>query len=833
MAVDPIDRSDRSGLAESARALELALSGVTDMSVIAFDRELVVTEAHGGLLDRWGWGPDRMLGRSLPDLLPTATLAILRGPYAEALEGRPAKFSFPSLDGRAHFEVSVDPLRDERSGEVLGGVAVTREVTPLEGRDPAGEARMAAVLEAATEYSIIATGLDGKITVFNSGAEKMLGYDAAEMIGFHSTDLIHDPVEITTRAAELGIEPDVLFSTRAGDGQIDTERWTYVRKDGSRLEVMLTVTEMRGPDGTLEGYIGIATDVSEQLAAERELRRSRHEFALTFENAPVGLALQSARPSDRGRYIRVNDALCQITGFSREELLARSFVELTHPEDRTADADAAIELAAGRLDRYRNDKRYIHRDGHSVEVSVGVALLRDDDGQPSHYVSQVQDISARKRYERRLTSMADHDPLTGLLNRSRFEGAVEDQIATGARCNEASAILMVDLDNFREVNERFGQAAGDELLGSVARIMQSRLRDTDLLARIGGDEFAILLPGASAEKAETIATELSDRIRERVTFVDGKAGGITASIGVTELDKTRERDVAELMSESETAMGTAKSEGRNRIARYNRDADDRLIHSGARTTMRSQIQQALERDCFELYLQPVVSLSPETQERYEVLLRMRGDDGTLIAPGIFLPVAERSRQINEIDHWVINRAIDLLGACRREGRDISLEVNLSGRSIGDESIAELVDRRLGAEGIDPERLIIEITETAAVENIEQAKEFGLRLMNLGCKFALDDFGAGFGSFYYLKHLPFDFLKIDGEFVKGCTDSRTDQLVIQSCVQLAKGLGKETIAEFVEDDSILNLVRALGVDHAQGYGLGRPVPLSETTLPSMN
>jgi EAL domain-containing protein (putative c-di-GMP-specific phosphodiesterase class I) len=243
------------------------------------------------------------------------------------------------------------------------------------------------------------------------------------------------------------------------------------------------------------------------------------------------------------------------------------------------------------------------------------------------------------------------------------------------------------------------------------------------------------------------------------------------------------------------------------------------------------IRDALAEDRFVLHAQPIVDLESGRTGQYELLLRMVGRDGSIIPPGRFLPVAERFDLIGQLDRWVVRRAIAMLAGARADGHDITVEVNLSGRSTGDPELLALIEAELQESGVDPARLIFEITETTAVANIPAAQAFAARLADLGCRFALDDFGAGFGSFYYLKHLPFDYLKIDGEFVRHCAEDRTDQLVIQAVVDIARGLGKRTVAEQAGDDATIALLRDLGVDQAQGYFLGRPAPLAEWLAPA--
>jgi len=279
-----------------------------------------------------------------------------------------------------------------------------------------------------------------------------------------------------------------------------------------------------------------------------------------------------------------------------------------------------------------------------------------------------------------------------------------------------------------------------------------------------------------------------------------------------------------VLVEADLAMYDAKEAGRDRYAIAEGGVADGPL--GARISWADLIRDALAEDRFVLHAQPIVDVGSGRIGQYELLLRMVDRDGELVAPGAFLSVAERFDLIGEIDRWVVRRAIAMLAEATAAGHDITVEVNLSGRSTGDPELLALIERELRDSGVDPSRLIFEITETTAVANIPAAQHFSARLADLGCRFALDDFGAGFGSFYYLKHLPFDYLKIDGEFVRQCAENRTDQLVIQAVVDIARGLGKRTVAEQAGDDATLALLRRMGVDQAQGYFLGRPAPLDE-------
>jgi EAL domain-containing protein (putative c-di-GMP-specific phosphodiesterase class I) len=358
------------------------------------------------------------------------------------------------------------------------------------------------------------------------------------------------------------------------------------------------------------------------------------------------------------------------------------------------------------------------------------------------------------------------------------------------------------------------------LLELLADLIRARLRKTDVLARVGGDVFGILVHGADMVKALALAEELLAITRRHAFVVKGEGLRIALSAGVTSLD---ERTVvgAELLAEAEAAMHSAKDAGRDRVLGFDpqgREVDERRVWS-------ERVRQATERGLFILTSQPIVDLRSGETTQHEILLRMREDGGGLVEPGAFLATAERFGLIGGVDRWVTQQAVRLIEAHNREGRDLILEINLSGKTMGDARFPDEVRHQLTNSGIDPASLIFEVTETAAVADIEHARSFAQSLARLGCRFALDDFGAGYASFYYLKHLPISYLKIDGEFVRELPESRTDQLIVKALVEVCDGLGIKTVAEFVGDQRTMDMARELGVDFAQGYHLGKPEPVS--------
>jgi diguanylate cyclase (GGDEF)-like protein len=390
---------------------------------------------------------------------------------------------------------------------------------------------------------------------------------------------------------------------------------------------------------------------------------------------------------------------------------------------------------------------------------------------------------------------------------------------------------VVDLDHFKYVNDTLGHSIGDEMIGRVGTLLRERLRETDVVARLGGDEFAVLLPSADEEQARLVGEDLVKAVRtQSVQLSSDRQLRLTACVGVAMFGQEYDIGHEAVLVNADIAMYEAKDAGRDRCVLLDA-TEGPQTQMRARLTWSQRIRRALEEDGFELFQQPILDIRRGEVTHHELLVRLPGESGELIPPGTFLYIAEQFGLIQAIDRWVAGQATQLLKRLHEEGEAVTLSVNLSGASITDASLLEVVEQRIRETGVDPHSLIFEVTETAAIVNIDKARRFAERLAELGCAFALDDFGAGFGSFYYLKHLPFDYLKIDGDFIRQLPASKADQLTVKAIVQIAHGLGKRTVAEFVGDDATLTLLGRFGVDYAQGYHTGKPVPVEDTWPPA--
>jgi diguanylate cyclase (GGDEF)-like protein len=419
-----------------------------------------------------------------------------------------------------------------------------------------------------------------------------------------------------------------------------------------------------------------------------------------------------------------------------------------------------------------------------------------------------------------LTYLAEHDPLTSLYNRRRFE--IELQKLLDDRRGGGGALLWFDLDHFKEINDSLGHAAGDELLLTLSQLLLAETREYCLLARLGGDEFGILMPRASQGEAEATAQRMLDVVNSHSFTVANHEVRIGASVGIVTF-RDGEDTADDLLAGADLAMYHAKSSGRNRWVVYT-SKDEWRTEMTERIGLSAAIVGALREDRLELFAAPTRRLSDGSEGPFELLLRMRAADGSLVMPDQVVPTAERLGLIRDIDRWVVKKAISLLAEERDAGRDTRLNVNVSGSAFSDAELLEIAVSEFERTGVEPSRLTIEITETSAISDIQRAQAFMKRLRNLGCRFALDDFGAGVSSFYYLKHLAVDDLKIDGALVLMLRQDSSDAHFVRAIVEMCHGLGVNTVAEYVEDADLLRLVTELGVDYAQGEIVGAAMPV---------
>ena len=664
------------------------------------------------------------------------------------------------------------------------------------------ERRQRRLLDEISDTMVILYDTSGRCVLMQGGLTAAVGIDGEAQVG----KLIDDQVS----SAEAHGLPGLVRRALAGEpSTID-----YDAGRGRHYEIGFA--PYCEEDGTITGALTVWREVTTRVQREAD---NRMLAAMVQQSEDAIIA------EDRdGKILEWNQGAKRLYGYARDEAIGTS-VEMIVPEARAGEdrrlLGRALSGESVQLDTVR-----VGKDGRTVDVSIRISPLMDGVGTVTGASVISRDISDRKRLEDQLRHLADHDALTGLFNRRAFEAELTRSVASTDRYAQEGALLLIDLDGFKRVNDTLGHSYGDELITRVAACLRRCLRETDVIGRLGGDEFAVILPRADATAATTAAERVLHAVAEHATVgSDDRRTSVTASIGVAALTPGAGVDAEALLVSADTAMYAAKQLGRNQIAfAAPGDTGPRTLTS--ERSWLGRLRAALDHDRLELFAQPIRAICGPPVDRFELLLRMHGEAGELIMPATFLPIAERFDLIQEIDRWVFAQALTLLANCHATGRDVSLGVNMSGRTLCDPRLIDDLSAMIAACPIPSGRLIVEITETAAIVNLDRARDVAQALRALGCRFALDDFGSGFASLSYLKHLQFDFVKIDGEFVRGLAEDGADRLIVASIVGLAHRLGAETIAEFIEDEATVTRLRRLGVDHGQGYHLGRPAPVTE-------
>ncbi len=487
-------------------------------------------------------------------------------------------------------------------------------------------------------------------------------------------------------------------------------------------------------------------------------------------------------------------------------------------------------LTLGHLPARFSPLIFIRPDNREIYIEPNATPIHDQAGNKRGIVLVFRDVTQTYELTRQLSHQAMHDTLTGLFNRREFDFRLGQEIRNAQDSGSQHSLLYMDLDQFKVINDTCGHAAGDELLKQYTASLTCLVRQGDTLARIGGDEFCLLLRNCSVQHAQRLAHEIQEMTQQFHFTWDDKTFGVGISIGLIGIDRESISSMS-VMSLVDAACYMAKETGRNRI--YVHEAHDQALHERRDEMQWSlRITRALQEQRMVLYHQPIVHSENQGDltSHYEILIRMVDETGCLIPPGVFLPAADRFNLITTIDHWVISTYFRWLAEHPEQLRSLDLgAINLSGRSLGDDASLHYIKNQLREFAIPPEKICFEITETEAIANLTKASAFIVQLQDLGCRFSLDDFGSGFSSYAYLKKLPVDFLKIDGMFVKDIASDPVNYAMVESINHIGHVTGRKTIAEFVENQTIVKMLRELGVDFMQGYGISMPRPIADLAL----
>ncbi len=597
-------------------------------------------------------------------------------------------------------------------------------------------------------------------------------------------------------------------------------------RDGEWRWVLSRAKALPDANGRLKRLVGVELDITERKLYEEALFREKERAQITLRSIGDGVVTTDA--ACLVEYL--NPVAEELSGWKLDDAVGRPVDEIFRGfhEETCEPLENPLSVAIRRQRPIKSVRPtlLIRRDGNELYIESTASPIQDGKGKVSGGVLVFHDVSEARELNRRLSYHASHDILTGLVNRREFENRLERALKS-AKAREASyAICYLDLDQFKIVNDSCGHAAGDTLLAQLGALLKAKVRWRDSLARLGGDEFGVLLESCSLDEAMRTADVLRQAVQDFRFVWDDRTFRLSASIGVVPISLEND-DVASILSAADSACAAAKEAGRNRIHCF-QENDIELMRRRREMQWAARINNALEESRFVLYRQQILPLQTEgLGAHYELLLRMCDENGALVSPDLFISAAERYGITPSIDRWVIDNAFRWLVSEADERERLALcSINLSGLSLSDDKFLPFVIEKFKTSGLDPSKICFEITETAAVANYSQANRFIQSLKELGCKFALDDFGTGLSSFGYLKHFPVDFLKIDGSFVKEILHDPIDREMVRSINEIGHLTGKQTIAEFAENEEIITMLRGIGVDFAQGYGVAKPRPVSE-------
>ena len=564
-------------------------------------------------------------------------------------------------------------------------------------------------------------------------------------------------------------------------------------------------------------------NVTDAIKRELLLRHNKKElsiFSLAVKHSPSAVVITDSL----GIIEYINTKYTEISDYQSYDCIGRPYFSLgLHAKNKEDEANIIRALEQG--NEWTGERCNLSKSGKEYWVNEHIYPIFNNDKEVSHYIAIQDDVTQFRNISRKFSYQAAHDSLTGLINRQEFENILCSTIDGRIEYTTAHTLCFIDIDQFKIINETCGHVGGDELLRQMSQLFSEHCCNGEVVARLGGDEFALLLYGHDIEKAKQVSKALIQKVEDFRFRWDENLFKLGLSIGMTEINQ-HSKSYIEVIKEADNACYAAKDTGRNRYHIYQVD-DQAVVQRKDDTYWATQINDALEQNRLTLYAQPIIPLKKYEKINYEVLVRMLDDTNNIIAPGVFLPVAERFNLSHRIDQWVIDNTLQWLS----DNYDVidhidHISINLSGLSLSNEMLLQHIIKALKTSKVKASKITFEITETAAIANLTHAKLFISALSAYGCKFALDDFGSGLSSFAYLKNLKVDILKIDGMFVKDMLNDPIDEAMVKSINDVGHIMGMETIAEYVESEGIRDKLQDMGVNYGQGYGLGKPVPIDD-------
>lgn len=657
--------------------------------------------------------------------------------------------------------------------------------------------------------------LEAKTVWLSPRWKSMLGYDESDFDDELPSwrQLVHPD--------DLGRVQSMLRKHLAGDIDLFESIHRTRHRDGEWRWMLSRAKAVADSEGRPRRLVGIELDITERKSFEEALHREKERAHITLES--IGDGVISTDGSGRIEYL--NPTAEQLTGWKLDDAAGRPIDDVfrTYHEETCEPLEnpLAVAMRSRKPLKSLRPTLMIRRDGSEIYVESTASPMRDGEDQLMGGVLVFHDVSESRELNRRISYHTSHDILTGLVNRTEFEKQLGRALRNVDDSDAHYALCYLDVDQFKIVNDSCGHTAGDTLLAQLGQLLKSKIRWRDTLARLGGDEFGLLLESCALDEAVDIAETLRETVQAFKFAWDERVFRLGASVGVVPLT-AGQFDAAGLLSAADSACAAAKESGRNRVHVF-QDNDIDMMRRRREMQWAARVNHALEDSRFELYQQLIQPLNGTAEgDHFELLLRLRDEKNRLVPPGEFIAAAERYNLMPNIDRWVLSQAFRWLLESDAEREALSLcSINLSGQSLGDDKFLPFVIERLNATGLDPRKICFEITETAAIASYSKARQFIKALKDLGCRFALDDFGTGLSSFGYLKNFPVDYLKIDGSFVKGILSDPIDREMVRSINEIGHLTGKKTIAEFAENDDVIAMLRSMGVDFAQGYGVAEP------------
>lgn len=782
------------------------------------DTSLRLTAISGDVVDLYGVSTKFFIGKTHIELAGDNSEPEDWERYFEAVnEGqlfRDIEYSLQLSDRKISVRVNGFPVRDS-NGVLTGYQGTVIDISDIQKYRNAVDLASKRFVQAIDSFS-------GSFALFDENDRIVAFNDTYRKLHWFLGDELK-PGLAFERCIRIQIEKGILKPEPGREEEWIRDRVERFHNPDGPFEVQkannqwLRITEQRFPDG---GCLKTMEDISEMKRVELELRSSNQRFR-DFAEAAADWFFEF---DPACRLVYLSKSFDTLTGQSAEDFLGKNHVESCgslFPIQHQDDFFKAIEQ---RRDCRDLELRFEMPDGKHRYFSISGRPAYDDNNDYVGFRGIAKNTTETRELTDQLNRQASVDDLTGLPNRREFNRVLEQTYFDCNRNYSTAVLAFFDLDEFKIVNDAEGHVAGDRLLQEISEALSNSIDDNDVIARLGGDEFGLILKNCTVDTGIKRIERLLDTLRYYSFRIEERIYNVSASVGLVQLDQ-ESPGIDELMRQIDIACYEAKEMGRNQIQTY-KHSQQRPFDENGETINASDIEQALATDRFILFAQPIARASDQSITHHEILVRMLDEDGSLVMPFAFIMVAERYRLMTDIDRWVISNTCKMIQNLGDQGHRGMFTINLSGRTLTDKSLVGFIRYQLNRYGIDPSTICFEITETTLVSNFDQAAQLVEAIRNLGCRFALDDFGSGLSSFSYLKNFQVDYLKIDGSLVKDIESSESDRKMVTAIADMTKTMGMQSVAEFVETTAMAKILDEIGVDYLQGYGIGKPTPLKQ-------